>query len=199
MSEEMKKQTAEEAEQPKAEEPKPCEEEVKEDACEGQAEDAAEAEGKLAGEEKAAAEEPKPEDEDLNAKYLRLAADFQNFRRRTESERSRIYQDAKEGISLQLLEVLDNFERAMEHAAESPDEKLAEGMELILKQLKGVLDRNGVKEIEALGKPFDPNFHNAVMTEAAEGAQSGTVTKVFQKGYMLNQKVIRPSMVAVAQ
>ena len=80
------------------------------------------------------------------------------------------------------------------------DPKLAEGMQLILKQLQGVLEKNNVEEIEALGKPFDPNYHNAVMTEAAEeGTEPNTVTKVLQKGYMLNKKVIRPSMVAVAQ
>ena len=70
--------------------------------------------------------------------------------------------------------------------------------ELILKQLQAVPEKNGVKEIEALGKPFDPNFHNAVMTEDAEGVESGTVTKVLQKGYVLNSKVIRPAMVGVA-
>ena len=150
--------------------------------------------------EESPAEEEKPaEDEDLNTKYLRLAADFQNFRRRTEKEKSDIYAFANEKFALGLLEVMDNFERAMEHAADSSDPKLAEGMQLILKQLQGVLEKNNVEEIEALGKPFDPNYHNAVMTEAAEDAESGTVTKVLQKGYMLNKKVIRPSMVAVAQ
>lgn len=153
-----------------------------------------------APEEKPEEPEKQAEDEDLNTKYLRLAADFQNFRRRTEKEKSDIYAFANEKFALGLLEVMDNFERAMEHAADSSDPKLAEGMQLILKQLQGVLEKNNVVEIEALGKPFDPAFHNAVMTEAAEeGTEPNTVTKVFQKGYMLNQKVIRPSMVAVAQ
>lgn len=153
-----------------------------------------------APEEKPEEPEKPAEDEDLNTKYLRLAADFQNFRRRTEKEKSDIYAFANEKFALGLLEVMDNFERAMEHAADSSDPKLAEGMQLILKQLQGVLEKNNVVEIEALGKPFDPAFHNAVMTEAAEeGTEPNTVTKVFQKGYMLNQKVIRPSMVAVAQ
>ena len=206
MTDEQKKPAAEE-EQLAAEEVKAegtCSEA---ENCEGQAEEAPKAEEAAAEEPEAGHAEEKTSpstgsgsaDEDLNTRYLRLAADFQNFRRRTESERSRIYQDAKESMSLQLLEVVDNFERAMEHASESPDPKFAEGMELILKQLRDVLARNSVSEIEALGKPFDPNYHNAVMTEAAEGAESGTVTKVFQKGYMLNQKVLRPSMVAVAQ
>ena len=156
-----------------------------------------------AGEAKEAASEEKAEpQEDLQLQYLRLAADFQNYRRRTEKEKSDIYAFANEKFATELLEVIDNFERAM--AAKDPDaddkfDKFAEGMELILKQLKGVLDKNHITEIEAEGKPFDPNFHNAVLTEAAEDAESGTVTKVLQKGYQLNGKVIRPSMVAVAQ
>ncbi|MBP5750748.1 MAG: nucleotide exchange factor GrpE [Firmicutes bacterium] len=144
-------------------------------------------------------EEPEEPEEDWKDKYTRLYAEIQNFRRRTEKEKSDIYAFANEKFAMGLLEVMDNFERAMEHAADSSDPKLAEGMQLILKQLQGVLEKNNVEEIEALGKPFDPNYHNAVMTEAAEGAESGTVTKVLQKGYMLNKKVIRPSMVAVAQ
>ena len=172
------------------------EEELAEEAAEEQEEPCEE----TAAEPGKKAEEPaQAEDEDLNTKYLRLAADFQNFRRRTEKEKSDIYAFANEKFASGLLEVMDNFERAMEHAEDSPDPKLAEGMQLILKQLQGVLEKNNVEEIEALGKPFDPNYHNAVMTEAAEGCESGTVTKVLQKGYMLNKKVIRPSMVAVSQ
>lgn len=137
------------------------------------------------------------EDEDLQTKFLRLQADFQNFRRRSEAEKSDIYAYANEKIILQVLDVIDNFDRAMETAP--ADDKFAEGMKLILKQLTDVLDKNNVKEIEALNKNFDPAFHNAVMTEAAEGVESGMVTKVLQKGYVLNSKVIRPSMVVVSQ
>ncbi len=171
------------------------EEELTEETAEETPEEPCE---EVCGEEKAEAEKP-AEEEDLNTKYLRLAADFQNFRRRTEKEKNDIYAFANEKFAMGLLEVLDNFERAMEHAEDSSDPKFAEGMQLILKQLQGVLEKNKVEEIEALGKPFDPAFHNAVMTEAAEGCESGTVTKVLQKGYMLNKKVIRPSMVAVSQ
>lgn len=145
--------------------------------------------------ETAAEEQPT---EDWQDKYTRLYAEFQNFRRRTEKEKSDIYAFANEKFAMGLLEVIDNFERAMEHGSEA-DPKFAEGMQLILKQLQSVLEKNNVEEIEALDKPFDPNYHNAVMTEASETAESGTVTKVLQKGYMLNKKVIRPSMVAVAQ
>ena len=141
---------------------------------------------------------PQEPEEDWQDKYTRLYAEFQNFRRRTEKEKSDIYAFANEKFAMGLLEVIDNFERAMEHGSEA-DPKFAEGMQLILKQLQSVLEKNNVEEIEALDKPFDPNYHNAVMTEASETAESGTVTKVLQKGYMLNKKVIRPSMVAVAQ
>ena len=188
----QQKQTAEEL----AEE---LEEQLAEEELTDEAEEAPEEPCEEAAQEPAGEEKP-AEDEDLNTKYLRLAADFQNFRRRTEKEKSDIYAFANEKFAMGLLEVMDNFERAMEHAADSSDPKLAEGMQLILKQLQGVLEKNNVEEIEALGKPFDPNYHNAVMTEAAEeGTESNTVTKVLQKGYMLNKKVIRPSMVAVAQ
>ena len=134
--------------------------------------------------------------DDLNDKYLRLMAEYQNYRTRTAKEKTDIYAHANEEFACGLLDVIDNFERAM--AAKPENDKFAEGMELILKQLQTVLEKNGVKEIEAMGKPFDPNFHNAVMTEDAEGVESGTVTKVLQKGYVLNSKVIRPAMVGVA-
>ena len=138
----------------------------------------------------------KPEDEDLQTRFLRLSADFQNYRRRTENEKKDIYAYANEKIVARLLDVLDSFDRALQ--AGSGDEKFLEGMQMIRKQFLDALTASGLEEIEAEGKPFDPNFHNAVMTEASE-AESGTVTKVFQKGYKLNGKVVRPSMVAVAQ
>ncbi len=143
-----------------------------------------------------AEEQPQPED-DFQDKYLRVMAEYQNFRNRTAKEKQDIYAFANEKIVVELLSVIDNFERAMD--ARTEGDKFAEGMELILKQLQGVLEKSGLKEIDALGKPFDPNFHNAVMTEASEDTESGIVTKVFQKGYLLNDKVIRPSMVGVSQ
>ena len=178
----------EECEKPEAEAEEPV-------AEESESAESAEAEE---SEKQAEAPEEKPqEDEDLQTKFLRLSADFQNYRRRTEKEKSDIYAFANEKIVLQLLDVLDNFDRAMQTAPE--DDKFAEGMGLILKQFTDLLDRNNVAEIEALGKSFDPNYHNAVMTEAAEDTESGIITKVLQKGYTLNGKVIRPSMVAVSQ
>ncbi|MGN1413784.1 MAG: nucleotide exchange factor GrpE [Anaerovoracaceae bacterium] len=154
--------------------------------------------GDDAGESKEDGEkkESSAEEEALNVKYMRLMADFQNFKRRTEKEKSDIYAFANEKIISELLNVIDNFERALLHGAAG--DSFAEGMNMIFKQLQGVLEKAGVKEIEALGLDFDPNFHNAVMTEDSTEYESGKVTEVLQKGYTLNSKVIRPSMVKVA-
>ncbi|MBR3705520.1 MAG: nucleotide exchange factor GrpE [Firmicutes bacterium] len=167
-------------------------EEICEEACEAETEVPAEDAGQEAAEEPA----KDPEEEALNAKYLRLMADFQNFRRRTEKEKNDIYAFANEKIVSELLNVIDNFERALAMAEEG--DGFAEGMKLIFKQLQGVLEKSGVAEIEALGQDFDPNFHNAVMMEDSAEYESGKVTEVLQKGYMLNNRVIRPSMVKVA-
>ena len=164
-----------------------AEEEAKEKA-ETEAEDKAEKEAETEGEA--------VEDEALNTKYLRLMADFQNYKRRTEKEKNDIYAFANEKIVSELLNVIDNFERALD--AGSDGDSFVEGMNLIFKQLQGVLEKAGVVEIEALGQDFDPNFHHAVLMEDSAEYESGKVTAVLQKGYLLNNKVIRPSMVKVA-
>lgn len=128
-------------------------------------------------------------------KYMRLMADFRNFKKRTEKEKLDIYAYANEKIVAGLLEVVDNFERALDH--ESTDSAYAEGMRMIFRQLLGVLEDSGLEEIKAHKESFDPNFHNAVMTEDNPEFESGKVTEVLQKGYILNGKVIRPSMVKV--
>jgi len=143
-------------------------------------------------------EEKSKVEEELNVKYLRLAADFQNYRRRVEKEKSDIYAYANEKIVVELLDVIDNFERALEHSTGSVD-SIHEGMTMIYKQFKGVLERSGTEEIPATGEKFDPNFHHAVLTENSCEHESGTVTQILQKGYMLNKRVIRPAMVKVAE
>jgi len=152
-------------------------------------------------EEKAEEPEKKPEEKDPTAeeseRYQRLFAEFANYKRRVEKEKSDLYAYAGEKFAVDLLEVMDNFERAVD--AKPEGDKFAEGIELILIQLKKVLEKNKVEEIKALGEAFDPAFHNAVMTEEVEGTDSGIVTKVMQKGYTLNGKVIRPAMVAVSR
>lgn len=161
------------------------------------AENSAETEesGKSSDTESAAAAESAEEDEALNTKYMRLMADFQNYKRRVEKEKSDIYAFANEKLVSEQLAVIDNFERAL--MVETADTGFAEGMKLIFKQLTDVLEKAGLEEIKAHGEDFDPNFHNAVMTEDNPEFESGKVTEVLQKGYMLNKKVIRPSMVKV--
>lgn len=135
-------------------------------------------------------------EEDANTKFLRLMADFQNYRKRADKEKSEIYARANENIMLGLLTVIDNFERAIEH--ESKDEKYAEGMQLIFKQLIDVLKASGLEEIKALDEDFDPNIHNAVMTCDSDEHESGKVVEVLQKGYLLNGRLLRASMVKVS-
>lgn len=146
-------------------------------------------------EETAEAPAENPEEEAWSMKYMRLMADFQNHKKRTEKEKSDIYAYANEKLITELLTVLDNFERALAH--ECADESYVEGMNMIFKQFAGVLEKAGLEEIKALGEDFDPNYHNAVMMEDNDAYESGKVTNVMQKGYMLNKKVIRPSMVTV--
>lgn len=133
--------------------------------------------------------------EDESTRYLRLMADFQNYKKRVEKEKKDLYSYANEKLVTEQLEVLDNFERALEQ--ETSDESFKKGMEMIFKQLSNVLEKSGLAEIAALGEDFDPNVHNAVMTEETEDYESGKVSGVMQKGYTLNGKVIRPSMVKV--
>ena len=165
---------------------------------EGEAASSEEEGGKEPDKEEAASE-IKEEDEELQTRYLRLAADFQNYKRRVEKEKNDIFAFANEKIVTELLDVIDNFERALLHKEGCADKSMLEGMEMILKQFKGVLEKSGLQEIEAEGAEFDPNFHHAVLTEESSQMESGKITGVLQKGYTLNGRVIRPSMVKVAQ
>ena len=188
---------ADEAEEQKTESPE-AEEAAAEETAEG--EDTAAEEGTQeeaeAGEDKAA-EEKKAEEQE-SERYMRLMAEFQNFKRRAAREKSDIHAYANEKIIGELLPVLDNFERALETKSEDV-EGYAKGMELIFTQLKTALEHAGLAEIPAMGEEFDPNVHNAVMTEDSEEIEDNHISKVLQKGYKLNDKVIRPSMVAVVR
>lgn len=128
----------------------------------------------------------------------RLQADFANYKKRIEKEKSEIYLYANEKLAEELLGTMDNLERALEAASEEQGTGLFQGIELVLKQLKELLKRNGVEEIEALNQPFDMNLHHAVAQEEAE-AEANTIIEVFQKGYKIHQKVLRPAMVKVAK
>ena len=203
-NEELKKKAEEELKEQKIPEEEAAEQPAGDKAAGKDAEGADQTDAENSGAEEQAGEKPEAEkapeqtaEQAESERYQRLFAEFQNYKRRTEKEKSDLYAYAGEKFAKALLDVIDNFERAMD--AKPEGDKFADGMELILVQLKGVLEKNNVEEIKALGEPFDPNFHNAVMTEAAEGTDSGVVTRVMQKGYTLNGKVIRPAMVAVSQ
>lgn len=131
--------------------------------------------------------------------YLRAAADYRNFKRRTDEQRAELVRSAGADLILKLLPVLDDFERAFASVppeiAETP---WWEGTQLILHKLRLILESQNVKPIEALGQDFDPNFHEAVLYEPAEG-QEGKVIAELQKGYMLGDRVLRPSMVKVGR
>ena len=185
---------ADEAEEQKTESPEAEEAAAAEEA---EAADEGAAEEAEAGEDKAAEEEKKAEEQE-SERYMRLMAEFQNFKRRAAREKSDIHAYANEKIIGELLPVLDNFERALDTKSEDV-EGYAKGMELIFTQLRTALEHAGLAEIPALGEEFDPNVHNAVMTEDSEEIEDNHISKVLQKGYKLNDKVIRPSMVAVVR
>jgi molecular chaperone GrpE len=131
--------------------------------------------------------------------YLRAAADYKNFKRRTEQERADLIRSASAGLLLKLLPVMDDLERAMQSV--TPEVEASQwygGFRLIPQKLQTVLESEGVRPIEAVGQDFDPNKHEAVIYEAADG-QEGKVTADLQKGYTLRDKVLRPSMVKVGQ
>ena len=139
-------------------------------------------------------EKLKKEIEESNEKFLRAQADLINYRKRKDEEVERYLKYANEDLILDILPVVDNFERALNVESDS---KFTEGVKMIYANLIGILEKYGVKEIDALGKKFDPMYHNAVMTEEIKDKETDIVVEVFQKGYMLKDRVIRPAMVKV--
>lgn len=129
-------------------------------------------------------------------KYLRLLAEYDNFRKRSVKERLDASADASAKAALEVISVIDNFERAM--AAECSDESYKKGVEMIYGQFTEVIKKLGVEEIDALGKEFDPNLHNAVSQVEDGNFGENTVSQVYRKGYKLGDKVIRCAMVVVA-
>lgn len=129
---------------------------------------------------------------------MRTAAEFDNYKKRTQREAERIGLDARAAFAKQLLPVVDNLERAEQNSgAELEDYK--KGIDITTKQFFEILKNLGLEEIDAKGKPFDPNFHYAVSQVESEGAEPETVAEVFQKGYKMSDTVIRPAMVAVVK
>ena len=137
--------------------------------------------------------------EELTDRLTRQMAEFDNFRKRTEKEKSTMYEMGAKDIIERMLPVVDNFERGLASIPESEkNTAFAEGMEKIYKQFQKVLEDAGVKAIEAAGQPFDPNFHNAVMHVEDESLGENIVAEELQKGYMYRDSVVRHSMVKVA-
>ena len=130
--------------------------------------------------------------------YLRLAADFDNYRKRVAREHSELTARANERLVNELLPVLDDLERALEAAAEHEEAKLEEGVQLVHRSLAALLERHGLTEIDTEGA-FDPHVHEALLAQPAEGAEEGSVLQVLQKGYRLGDKVLRPARVIVAE
>lgn len=136
------------------------------------------------------------------AEYLdglqRERAAFQNYKRRVERERADLAQVVTGGLLLKLLPVMDDFDRAMGAVPADAQNQWFEGVTLIRRKLEKLLEDQGVKEMPALGQPFDPNFHEAIGVDEASDAASGTITEVLQRGYLQGDRVLRPALVRVA-
>ncbi|WP_201003764.1 nucleotide exchange factor GrpE [Paenibacillus glycanilyticus] len=155
-------------------------------------------------EENKAQEDPRIEEltklaEENQQRYLRAQADFDNFRRRTQKEKEDLAQYASMKLIGQLLPVVDNFERAVSAASANQDfEALAKGVDMIFRQLEQTLQQEGLKAMDAVGEPFNPEFHQAIMTVESDEHEEGIIVEEVQKGYILKERVLRPAMVKVS-
>jgi molecular chaperone GrpE len=137
---------------------------------------------------------------ELEDRLLRLAAEFDNYKKRMAKEFGYLIKNANENLMLQLLDTLDNFQRALDSAKTSDDyDSFHKGVELIHNHMKEILTKEGLKEIEALGKPFDPNFHEAVTQAESDEHDEGIIMDEISKGYMLNDRLLRASKVVVSK
>lgn len=134
--------------------------------------------------------------DDYRDRYVRALADFENFRKRTEREKQDFFRHALANVVRDILPVLDNFDRALDHAEQGDD--FHKGVLLIYKQLFDVLQRHGLKPIDEANVHFDPNIHEAVVREENESVPSHTVVEILQKGYFLQDRLLRPALVKVA-
>ena len=133
-------------------------------------------------------------------KYLRLYAEFENYRKRVQKDREELVKYSIEPLVMELLTVIDNLEMALEHSEnDATAESLIEGVELTLREFRKVIGKYGVQEIESLGKPFDPAYHHAINQVQRNDVESNTVVEEYRKGYLLKDRVIRPSLVAVSR
>lgn len=138
---------------------------------------------------------------EMKSRYVRLQADFANFKKRTATEKQQISEVVKMDVLQNILPVIDNFERALQVPQDSLSDELksfVDGYTMIYKQLMTVLEKEGVTKIDAVGKPFDPNYHQAVMRVPSDEYENDVVVEVLQEGYLLGDKTLRPAMVKVA-
>jgi molecular chaperone GrpE len=137
---------------------------------------------------------------EANDKYLRLYADFENYKKIAARNKEELLKYANEELISEILTVIDHLELALQHSTESDaSNALAEGVNLTLKELRNVLEKHGLISIDALGKPFDPSVHHAMSQVEAEGTDDNTVVKEFRKGYMLKSRLLRAALVAVSK
>ena len=141
-------------------------------------------------------EEQKQDIEEKEDRIKRLMAEFENFKKRSDKERTGMYNSVMGDVVMKLLPVIDNLEKAVESTTQ--DEQYKNGIELVLKQFKDVLNSNGVKEIEAVGQPFDPSLHEAVSLVEDSSLGAKIVKEEYRKGYMIGDRVLRHSLVVVA-
>ena len=132
--------------------------------------------------------------------YFKAYADTENLKKRLQAESENVRKYRIQSFAMEILPVLDNLERALDVKVDDQNVKnYAKGFEMIYQQLVSILEKEGVKEIDALDKPFDPNYHQALMQEPKEGVESGMVIEVLQKGYMLKDRVLRATLVKVSE
>ncbi|HHW39878.1 MAG TPA: nucleotide exchange factor GrpE [Syntrophomonadaceae bacterium] len=144
-------------------------------------------------------DEMKKEMDRMRDRYLRLAADFDNYRRRTRQEMEEVRRTAAERLLRELLPLADNFERAIAAVRSELSDKVITGIDMIYRQLLNILGQAGVEPMEAVGKPFDPAYHEAFEEVVTGEWPEGTVASEIQKGYLLGGKVLRPALVRVAK
>lgn len=140
-----------------------------------------------------------PELQEMNDKYLRLYAEFENYKKRVNKDKEELIKYGNENLIINLLPILDNLEMALKHATDDLSSGLVQGVEITLKEMKRTLEKFGLTVIEAEGKPFDPSIHHAMTQVEREDLNENTVVEEFRKGYMLKDKVLRPSLVAVSK
>lgn len=145
------------------------------------------------------AEEKPSEDAEFEKRFARLQADFSNYKKRVEKEKQDIFKSASSRIITSILPVLDDLDRALAHSDDTAKAGLSSGLALIAKSLNEILAKEGLEYIDVKDAEFNPNIHHAVMMEEVEGVESGKVIQEVQKGYKVNGKVVRPSMVKVSQ